>query len=307
LKIYSLKRKTIPKIVVLTTGVAGALLVATINPMAAQATPRASSCAGCHNPATAGVTTAAPSTTAPKAGATYTVAITLVANPNGGNTGYGIVPVTAGTGSTFGGNTGSQLSFTATMTAPAAAGTYSYTVWTNQGPTDGSAQVGSKVYSITVAPVVTTPPPTTTTTPPVTTTTTPPPTTTTTTPPVTTTTTTPPVTTTTTPPVTSLLLGSLSPNHGKIGTKVTLVGTGFGTSGVVRFGTVGAKVSSWTSTRIAVTVPSGHYGHSALVTVTPRGVSASNGLKFNFGSDDGDSDDSGDSGHFVSHVGALGF
>jgi mono/diheme cytochrome c family protein len=192
LKIYRLnvKRKTVPKIAVLVAGVAGALLVATVNPLAAQATPRASSCAGCHNPASPGVSTAAPSTVTPLAGASYWVAITLAANPNGGNTGYGIVPVAPATEKTFGGNTSAALSYTATMVAPTAAGTYRYTVWTNQGPTDGSAQVGSVEYSITVAPV-TTPP---VTTPPVTT----PPVT---TPPVTT----PPVTTppVTTPPVTT--------------------------------------------------------------------------------------------------------
>jgi PKD repeat protein len=151
LRIFKSKRTSIPKIAVLATGLAAAVLVATINPMPAQATPRASSCAGCHNPATAGVTTATPSTATPTPGASYTVAITLVANPLGGNTGYGIVPIAPAVEKTFGGNTGSQLAFTATMVAPAAAGTYSYTVWTDQGPTDGSAQVGNAVYSITVA------------------------------------------------------------------------------------------------------------------------------------------------------------
>jgi hypothetical protein len=41
LKIYHLKCKNIPKTAVLVTGLAGALLVATINPMAAEAYPRA--------------------------------------------------------------------------------------------------------------------------------------------------------------------------------------------------------------------------------------------------------------------------
>src|SRR6185295_6554957 len=78
--------------------------------------------------------------------------ITLSANPLGGDTGYGIVPITPALEKTFGGMTGAgALSYTATMIAPAVAGTYSYTVWTNQGPTDGTGQVGSKVYTITVA------------------------------------------------------------------------------------------------------------------------------------------------------------
>ena len=107
-----------------------------------------------------GTSPASPSTTPPSAGGTCTCGSTLTANPTGGISGYGIVPVTAGTGSTFGGNTGALLAYTATMTAPAAAGTYSYTVWTNQGPTS-AGNVGSAVYSITVAPPPTTPPPTT--------------------------------------------------------------------------------------------------------------------------------------------------
>ena len=54
------------------------------------------------------------------------------------------------TGSIYGGNTGANLTFTATMTALVAAGTYNYTVWTNQGPTS-AGNVGSSVYAITVA------------------------------------------------------------------------------------------------------------------------------------------------------------
>ena len=170
MKKISLPKMSLPKIAVLVTGLAAAILVATMSPQAAHATPRASSCASCHAGAPAATTTATPSTATPVAGATYTVAITLTANPTGGMTGYGIVPATAGTGETFGGNTGSQLAFTATMTAPATSGTYSYTVWTNQGPRTAGA-VGSVTYSITVTGGSTTPPVTTppVTTPPVTT------------------------------------------------------------------------------------------------------------------------------------------
>ena len=158
MRIYKLKQTTIPKVAVLATGLAAALLVATIHPQAAQATPRASNCTGCHAGATTTTVGAIPSTATPAPGASYTVAISLTANPLGGMTGYGIVPVAPAIEKTFGGNTGSELSFSATMIAPAAAGTYSYTVWTSQGSTDGSGQVGSKVYAITVAPVVTVPP-----------------------------------------------------------------------------------------------------------------------------------------------------
>jgi PKD repeat protein len=151
LRIFKSKRMSIPKVAVLATGLAAAVMVATINPMPAQATPRASSCAGCHNPATPNVSTAKPSTATPAPGASYTVAITLVDAGNGGATGYGIVPVAPAVEKTFGGGSSSLFAYTATMIAPTAAGTYSYTVWTNQGPTDGTAQVGSVVYSITVA------------------------------------------------------------------------------------------------------------------------------------------------------------
>jgi len=104
-----LTKLSLAKILVLATGLAGAILVATMSPQAAHATPRAGSCASCHASATSSTTTATPSTLTPVAGAAYSVAITLTANPTGGNSGYGIVPITVGTGSTFGGNTGSQL------------------------------------------------------------------------------------------------------------------------------------------------------------------------------------------------------
>ena len=257
MKIYNVNRKTIPKIAVLVTGLTAAILAATISPQAAQATPRASSCAGCHAGATTATVTATPSTATPAPGATYTVAITLTANPNGGMTGYGIVPIAPAVEKTFGGNTGSQLAFTATMVAPAAVGTYSYTVWTNQGLTDGTGQVGSKVYSITVAPVVTIPPPTTV--PP---------------------TTVPP---TTVPPVTSAaVIRSLSPRHGAIGTVVTLTGTGFGELGSVQFGTVVTTASSWTDTEIVFQVPAGTSAKVAHVSVIPKSDTASNAVNFRF-------------------------
>ena len=156
LKELRLTTLSLPKIAVLVTGLAAGILVTTMSPQAAHANPRASSCASCHAGATASTTTAVPSTTTPAAGAAYTVAITLTANPAGGNSGYGIVPLTAGTGSTFGGDTGPLLSYTATMTAPAGSGTYSYTVWTNQGSTS-AGEVGSAVYTIVVTAGSTTP------------------------------------------------------------------------------------------------------------------------------------------------------
>jgi predicted CXXCH cytochrome family protein len=166
MRIYRVTRMNLPKIAVLATGLAAAILVATTNTEVAQAHPsQKKDCANCHTASTSTATTAAPSTTTPAAGATYTVAITLAANPTGGKSGYAIVPVTASTGTTSGGDTASDLAYTATMTAPSAAGTYSYTVFTNVG-SQSSGQTGSAVYSINVtagstAPPATTLPPTT--------------------------------------------------------------------------------------------------------------------------------------------------
>ena len=78
------------------------------------------------------------------AGAAYTVAIAVTGGS--GNIGYWI----SGNGASVNG-----ISASATMTAPAAAGTYTYTAWVRQGLT------ASTTYSITVGPVATTPPPTT--------------------------------------------------------------------------------------------------------------------------------------------------
>jgi hypothetical protein len=326
MKIYKMKKMSIPKLGVLVAGLTGAVLVATISPQAAQATPRAASCASCHAGATSATTTATPSTMMPAAGASYTVAITLTANPTGGNSGYGIVPVTAGTGSTFGGNTGPLLSYTATMTAPAAAGTYSYTVWTNQGPTS-AGDVGSAVYTITVAgaPPVTTPPVVTppvvtppVVTPPVVTppVVTPPVVT----PPVVT----PPVVTppVVTPPTSIAQIRSLSVGHGTVGSRVTIRGSGFGTAGTAQFGTTTAKVSSWTSTAIVVTVPVKsavtassqsavnvpvwyRHGGDFSVTVIPTGAAASNAVRFRLDSHNerGDHESGMAARHHVHHAG----
>src|SRR5680860_1837271 len=97
------------QIAVLAAGLAAAVLAVTMSPQVAHAFPsRAQNCANCHTGSTSTATTATPSTTTPAAGATYTVAITLAANLIGGNSGYAIVPVTAGTGAANGGNTGAR-------------------------------------------------------------------------------------------------------------------------------------------------------------------------------------------------------
>ena len=136
MKIYSLKRKTIPKLAVLATGLTAAVLVATINPVPAQAFPnKQAECINCHGVGTvAGTVKAVPSTTTPVASATYTVLITPPATA-AGDTGFWIANSTAAgaTGTTtgvYGGYQGtSAATYTATMTAPAASGTYYYNLW----------------------------------------------------------------------------------------------------------------------------------------------------------------------------------
>src|SRR5450631_2529461 len=298
MKIISLKKMSIPKIAVLATGAIAALLVATVGQAPAQASPSyATACSACH--ALGGSVTATPSTATVAPGAAYTVA--LVFTGGSSPVGYWI----SGNGASVNASNAGPAS----MTAPAAAGSYTYTVWMRSGTS------ATTTYSITVAAAptttTTTVPPTTTTTtePPTSTTTTPPPPTTTTPPtapptttttePPTSTTTEPPTSTTTTPPVSIARIRSLSPNHGTVGTKVKIRGANFGTSGVVKFGNVTAKASSWTSTSIVVKVPNIAFSMSSKsatvpvwyrhdktvsVTVTPTGAAASNAVRFSLDS-----------------------
>ena len=149
-------------------GLTAAVLVATINPPPAQAFPsKQQDCTNCHGVGTpAGTVNAVPSTTSPVAGATYTVLVTAPLNTAepAGDTGYWIANSTAAgaTGLTtgvYGGNDGTGAATrTATMTAPAVAGTYYYKVWAVKGSTATTGVTNFKVYSITVAgaPVVVT-------------------------------------------------------------------------------------------------------------------------------------------------------
>ena len=144
LRIYNLKRRTMPKIAVLATGLAAAVLLVTINPIAAQAFPnKGTGCTGCHT--AGGSVTATPSKVSVAPSAAYTVALAFT----GGSTpvGYAI------TGN--GANVNASNAGPASMTAPAAAGSYTYTVWMRSGV------VATTTYTITVGAVATTPPPTT--------------------------------------------------------------------------------------------------------------------------------------------------
>jgi hypothetical protein len=153
---FSSKQMAIPRFAVLAAGLTVAILVATIDQMPARATPsKARDCTGCHGSGSvAGTVTARPSTTTPAPGAAYTVAITPPAGS--GNTGFWIANSTAAgaTGTTTGvtGGPSSAASYTATMRAPAAAGTYYYKVWAERGPDNASGVANFARYSITVGP-----------------------------------------------------------------------------------------------------------------------------------------------------------
>src|SRR5579864_347757 len=74
---------------------------------------------------------------------------------------------------------------------------------------------------------------------------------------------------------------SLAPNTGAVGSVVTISGSNFGSTqgnGGVKFGTLAATISSWSSTSIVATVPTGAVTGS--VVVTAAGGVASNGSTF---------------------------
>ena len=166
MRICKLNRASLAKIAVLLTGLAAAILAVTLSPQAAHAFPsKQQDCTNCHGVGTpAGTVNAVPSTSTPAAGATYTVLVTEPANAAGGDTGYWIANSTAAgvTGTSTGvyaGNDGTLAATrTATMTAPAAAGTYWYKVWAVKGHSDATGVTNFALYSITVAgaPVVVT-------------------------------------------------------------------------------------------------------------------------------------------------------
>jgi len=104
-----------------------------------------------------------------------------------------------------------------------------------------------------------------------------------------------------TPPVPMVRIRTLSPSRGEVGTRLTIRGSGFGTPGTVRFGTVEAKASSWTNTTIVVRVPVQiadrvstdtavsapiwyRHAQTVLVTVTPAGAAASHAVSFHLDS-----------------------
>ena len=77
-----------------------------------------------------------------------------------------------------------------------------------------------------------------------------------------------------------MAISSVSPNQGPIGTSVTILGTGFGSSpGTVNFGSSHALISSWQSSTIKVTAPK---GSGQVTVVVIRGERKSNGVSFTY-------------------------
>ena len=309
----------VPILIAVVIAAAAVLAAAIAGP--ASATPgKTSACTSCHSGAASGAVTATPSTTTPAAGASYTVAISIGLTASG-NTGYHIAQTDAGgtitswTNAT--GGPAAQTPWTATMTAPAAPGTYYYTVWCAKGPNNSSGMGRAATYSITVpAPnaAITSLSPASG--------------------PVGATLTisgtgmgasgtvtvggvgatingwsTTSITcmvpagltvgakdvvvtpagraasnalpfTVTVPPATTAALTRLTPNHAQAGASVVIAGTDLGSAGIVRFGTTIATTSAWSATSVTATVPAGLAAGATSVTVTPTSGVTSNGLAF---------------------------
>jgi hypothetical protein len=139
--------------IVTISAVLAAIVFAAVTATPAESYPsRQQACTTCHPGAPGGTSVSAtPSTTTPAAGATYNVTVDLSGLTASGDTGYWITNA-AGTPSVsvFGGAVGTnQTSYVRPMTAPSAAGTYTYTVWCDRGG-KSSGQAKSTSYSITV-------------------------------------------------------------------------------------------------------------------------------------------------------------
>ena len=78
------------------------------------------------------------------------------------------------------------------------------------------------------------------------------------------------------------VISSLSPTSGASGTPLTITGSNFGSTkgtSTVKFGTVVASTTSWSSTSIVATVPSGLANGAVNVVVTVSGAE-SNAVAF---------------------------
>ncbi len=305
------RSRLVPTLIIAVVVVAAIFAAVTAQPASGYPTVPQSACSGCHSAAPSGTVTATPSTTTPAAGATYTVSVNIGLTAAGAN-GFWISNSAGTTNVT--GNSSTTNPRTATMTAPATAGTYTYTVWAAKGP-GSSGMARSTTYSITVPaavvnPAITALSPTSglagssvtitgtnlgtsgtvsfSGTAATTTSWT-----------ATRIVATVPagisagaksVTVTTggrtsnvatftvtTPPAS---ITSVTPSTGPVGTVVTIAGSNFGPGGVVRIGGITATTGPWTATSITATVPAGLAAGAQGVIVTPTGGTASNSATF---------------------------
>lgn len=134
--------------------VAAALAVAAVGARPAQALPSyKSACNSCHSGTPSGTVTATPSKASLSPGEPYTVDV-AVGLSSSGQAGWWISNNDAGTPAvSIAGGPGASP-FTANMTAPAAAGTYTYKVWGAKGkPSAGQALATTYQITVAAAPV----------------------------------------------------------------------------------------------------------------------------------------------------------
>jgi hypothetical protein len=126
------------------------LAVAVVGAKPAQALPSyKSTCTSCHDATPSGTVTATPSKPTLSPGEAYTVQVAVGLTASG-QAGYWISSNDAGTPAVSLAGGPGTAPFTANMTAPAAAGTYTYKVWTAKGK-PGSGMALSTTYQVTVA------------------------------------------------------------------------------------------------------------------------------------------------------------
>ena len=143
------KRKSFAAIITLGAVAAAVTFgVATAKPAAALPS-YAPPCSSCHAGAVSGKVTAVPSATTLTAGQAYTVNVGVALSASG-NAGYRIMSGDAGTPAVNVNGGPGTSPLTANMTAPSAAGTYTYTVWGAKGKPSSGGQATTASYQITV-------------------------------------------------------------------------------------------------------------------------------------------------------------
>jgi hypothetical protein len=127
------------------------LAFAVVGARPAQAVPSyKSACTSCHSAAPSGTVTATPSKTSLSPGEAYTVQVAVGLTASG-QSGYWISSNDAGTPAVSLTGGPGTAPFTANMTAPASAGTYTYKVWTAKGKPSSGGMALSTTYQVTVA------------------------------------------------------------------------------------------------------------------------------------------------------------